>query len=220
MSVLLNIELSKIQLPDGSWMIYYDGSDLDLPCGTQYLTMMVNNQEWYSELFTIKTVTSGIHPELIKDKSHTALRFYNNKLKQNYYKCRNLCDLGLINPIDHIIPFVVDITGLSSFSLEDIETKIICHDGLSEFDLSGDLEYTINNTSHILYQNGSELSGQLMCGTYYLQIKIGSNYFYSEHFKVENITNVPISNIYLYTESNTPTGFEQIITEDEQSIIL
>lgn len=220
MAETLNIELSKVQLPNGSWIIYYDGSDLDLPCGTQYLTVVINGEEWFSELFTVKNITSGIHPELIKDKSHTALRFYDNKLKQNYFKCRDLCDIGVINPIDHIIPFVIDVTGLT-FDPGLVETKIICHDGRSELDLSGEVNYTVNNTTHILFQDGGELSGQLMCGIYYLQVKINDSYYYSEHFKVENITNVPITNIYLYTESDTETGFEQIITEDEeQSIIL
>jgi hypothetical protein len=220
MAEILNIELSKTQLPDGKWLLYYDGADIDFQCGIHYLTVIVNGENWYSELFSIANITQSVHPQLIKDKSHIALRFYDNKLKQDYFKNKNLCDLGIVNPIDHIIPFVIDLTDVEVFDIGAIQTKIVCHDGLSEFDLSGEMNYNINETANILYHNGELLSGQLMCGTYYLQVRIGEQYFYSEHFKVENITNVPISNIYLYTESNTDTGFEQITTEDGQNIIL
>lgn len=218
MSVLLNITLSKTQLQDGSWLLYYDGDDIDLDCGTYYIESIIDGESWYSELFTVKSVASNVHPGLIYDKSHTAMRFYNSKFKQDYFKCQNLCDLGVVNPIDHIIPFVIDIVGI--YVVQTIETKIICHDGSVEYDLSSELEYTIDYINNIIYQNGKQLSGQLFCGTWYLQVKINEFTFYSEHFRVENITNVPITNIYLYTESNTPTGFEQIVTEDGQSITL
>lgn len=218
MSVLLNIELSKTQLPDGSWLIYYDGNDIDLDCGTYFLTVDINNEKWYSELFTVKSIAANVHPGLIYDKSHIALRFYDSKFKQDYFKCQNLCDLGVINPIDHIIPYIIDITEINTVST--IRTKIICYDGSVEYDLSDDLNYTVDYVNKIVYQNGTQLSGQLFCGIWYLQVTINETIFYSEHFKVENITNIPITNIYLYTESNTPTGFEQIVTEDGQSIIL
>lgn len=192
MADLLNITLSKIQLSDGTWLLYYDGTALDLDCGTFFLKVDIDGTNWYSELFTIKEVSSGVHPELIKDISHIALRFYDSKLKQDYYKCKNLCDLGIINPIDHIIPFVIDISNLDEFDPDNIETMIICHDGKYAFDLSSDITYIINELNHIVYQQGNILSSQLMCGIYYLRVKLGSHYFYSEHFKVENITNVSI----------------------------
>lgn len=219
MAEILNIELSKTQLDDGTWLLYYNGTDLDLDCGTYYIKIDIDGTDWYSELFTVKSVSSGVHPGLIADNFHLPIRFYDSKLKQNYYKCNNLCDLGIINPIDHILPFLVDITGLGAIST--IETKIICYDGSNEYDLTGDLEYLIDNANKLIYQNGNTLSGQLLCGVYYLKVTInGINIFYSEHFEVKNITNIIVSNLYLYTESNTPTGFEQIETENEQYIIL
>lgn len=373
MAETLSISLTKTQLPDGNWLLYYDGTDIDLDCGTYYLTIDINGVDWYSEMFTIKniydtniqipdfydhfsnqseltnytpaelaylsiinnqlhitaaygeTITgfirtyndefiiignyykisfdiidftpntiqdpSGIvinvfdnskmeyplssytfpyhfeyilkangidplqkfimsiityntsiplhviidnlrlesltyiptlsptHPDIIKDLFHLPLRFYNSKYKQNYYKCKDLCDIGLLNPIDHIIPFVIDITGLGS--IISIQTKIICHDGSIESDLSDSLTYTTDMTNYIVYQNGQTLSGQLFCGIYYLKVTINGSYvFYSEHFEVKNITNVIITNLYLYTENDTPSGFDQLTDEDGNPIIL
>lgn len=218
---LLPITLNKTQLPDGSWLHYYDDSDIDLNCGTYYLQTLIGGEKWYSELFTVKNVKAGVHPGLIKDLSHQAFRFYDSKLKQNYFKCKDLCDVGTINAIDHILPFVLDVSDIYTEGIVwDIQTKIICHDGLSETDLSNDLNYSFDLNSLTLFQDGRKLSGQLFCGVYYLQITVNGVVFYSDHFKVANITNVAIMNLYLYTESDTETGFEVIATEEDEEIIL
>lgn len=220
MAEIISISLNKVQLEDGSWLIYYDGSDINFPCGTYYIDILIGGEKWYSELFTVKNIQSGVHPELINDKFHLPLRFYDNKLKQDYFKCKNLCDVGLLNPIDSIIPFVIDVSTIGAFDLGLIETKIICHDGSVEYNLSGEFNYTYDLTNGIIIHDGHTLSGQLFCGIYYLQVKIGDNYFYSEHFKVENVTNVLIESLFLYTESETVTGFEPITTEEGLEIIL
>ncbi len=214
--MILDIELSKTQLDDGSWLIYYNGDDLDLPCGTHYIKMLIGGIPYYSELFTVKNINSAIHPGLIKDNFHTALRFYDNRLKQNYYKCRDLCDL-MVNPIDHIIPFAIDYTGTEFVTPT---TKIKCYDGSNEFDLTGELEYIREPVKRHLFQTGKSLSGQLNCGVYYLEVTIGESVFYSEHFKIANITNQITGNLYLYSETNTEQGFEAITNEDGNQIIL
>lgn len=216
MAELLNIDISKTQLPDGKWLLYYNGDDIDLDCGNYYLKIIVDGEPWFSELFRVKEVKAATNPTLIKDIFHTPLRFYDNKLKQDYYRNKNFCDVGLINPIDRIMPYIIDLTGFGYVGT--LETKIICHDGTYEYDLSNELQYTVDTENYVLYQKGLPLSGQLYCGIYYLQVKVNDQYFYSEHFKVENITNVPITELYLFTESNS--GFQQVITEDSNPIIL
>jgi hypothetical protein len=219
---IIPLTLSKTKLPDGSWLHYYDGSDINIDCGTYFLQTLIGGVKWFSELFTIKNVKAGVHPGLIKDLSHQAFRFYYfNKFKQNYFKCKNLCDVGTINPIDHILPFVIDVSQVYYEGIDwDIETKIICHDGLSETELTNDLSYTFDLASLTLYQNGKKLSSQLFCGVYYLQVTVNSSIFYSDHFKVENVTNVAINELYLYTESDTETGFEVITSEESEEIII
>lgn len=221
MSEILSIALSKTQLEDGSWLIYYDGDNLDLDCGIYYLTLANGAKIWYSELFMVKNVVTTDHPELIKDLFHTPMRFYRNYLQQTYYKTKNLCDIGLINPIDHIIPFIFDVSNnLPVIDLGHITTKIICHDRTSELDLTSELTYINDVANKTLYQTGKLLSGQLFCGVYYLEIVVNGLVYFSEHFKVENVTGVFITNMFLYTESDTPTGFEEIVTEDGTPIIL
>lgn len=364
MSEVLPLLLTKTQLPDGRWMISYNGDALDYECGTYYLSVMIDGVKWYSEMFTLKDVNASVHPGLIKDTPHCAIRFYDNILKQNYYKCKDLCDLP-INPIDHIIPFVIDVSRIPGLDINSIKTVIKCYDGQNEYDLSNEFNYRYDAENKVLIHDGHQFSGHLYCGIYYLElssgvtsailyeadfskwetrtdpilpyqpiglafqnasnnatinrennklrvntngvqgsaglsmffkqpysflppgsynikinieeitssiyiavssdfgnwtvsttgihefnfiattycyitlnfrqpatfliseISIGDNNattagvtLYSDHFKVFNFTHVPVENLYLYTESGTETGYEPIITDDNQEIIL
>lgn len=175
MSEVLPISLTKTQLPDGRWMISYNGDDINHDCGTYYLSVVVDGVKWYSELFTLKNISSAVHPGLIKDTPHCAMRFYDSILKQNYYKCKNLCDLPL-NPIDHIIPFVVDVSNLDGVDVNDIKTVIKCYNGQNEYDLSSEFNYTYNAENKVLIHDGHQLSGHLYCGIYYLELTFGGDF--------------------------------------------
>lgn len=173
MSEVLPLSLTKMQLPNGKWLISYNGDPINYDCGTYFLTVMIDGVKWYSELFTLKNVSGAVHPGLIMDTPHCAIRFYDNILKQNYYKCKNLCDLPL-NPIDHIIPFVVDVSRYPNIDVNTIKTTIKCYNGANEYDLSSEMNYTYDSVNKVLIHDGHKLSGHLYCGIYYLQLDFGA----------------------------------------------
>jgi len=205
----LSLSLSSTLMEDGNYFIYYNGDDLDLPCGIYYLTIDIGGEIWYSDLFHVMEISDSLIPEIKFKEFHLALPIYDNILKQSRFNSDPLCDIYLSNPLTRITPFFSTIVT----PVNAIEVYLVNAITSTELDITSQLHLICNEGLNYMYYSGGIIE-PILCGIYYLHFHTISGDWYSECFKAINLENLEFGN-YLYSEDG-----QLILTEDGQPIII
>jgi hypothetical protein len=204
MADVLSIALSSTLMDDGNYFNYYNGDDLDLPCGIYYLTVDVGGEIWYSDLFKITDISGqSTIPEIKYKPHHLALPIYDNIYKQQRYRCDDCCEQMLINPMFEITPFFTDDVDFADSS--EVHVYLVDMYTLAEQEITAELNLQFGLNEYI-YSPGGTFLTPFDCGVYYLRINILSGNWYSETFKIKNIEGIDL----------TPATSDEIITEDTE----
>lgn len=138
---------------------------------------------------------------MINTNLFTVFPIYDSLYKQNQYKIvdnnaylSDVCTFKLYTPKERLLPFQFRRTP-SVATLTHI--YLVCHNGTNSTDIlpdipAGQIEYsTAGGWDYITYYGSEDLTEDLPCGDFYLEIHDGTYIWYSEVFHVSEDVILP-----------------------------